>query len=73
LIEHNTWRLAKRQMTWFRHISGVHWLSLTEVPAATAIEAIIALICDHWSEQGATSPSASPSQGNAVDAWSVTT
>jgi tRNA dimethylallyltransferase len=43
-IEHNTWRLAKRQMTWFRHISGVHWLSLTEVPAATAIEAIIGLI-----------------------------
>jgi tRNA dimethylallyltransferase len=29
LIEHHTWRLAKRQMTWFRRIADVYWISLT--------------------------------------------
>jgi tRNA dimethylallyltransferase len=40
LIEQRTWRLAKRQMTWFRRIPGVHWMSLSETPEPTAIEAI---------------------------------
>lgn len=29
LIERHTWRLAKRQMTWFRHVPDIHWISLT--------------------------------------------
>lgn len=44
LIERNTWRLAKRQMTWFRHLAGVYWFSLTDMPEETAVEAIISLL-----------------------------
>jgi tRNA dimethylallyltransferase len=48
LIEGNTWRLAKRQMTWFRRIEGIQWVSLTDKPEASAIEAIIARITEVW-------------------------
>jgi tRNA dimethylallyltransferase len=40
LIERHTWRLAKRQMTWFRRLSGLHWISLTETPPSAAAERI---------------------------------
>jgi tRNA dimethylallyltransferase len=40
LIARNTWRLAKRQMTWFRHVAGMHWISLTETPATAIIQMI---------------------------------
>jgi tRNA dimethylallyltransferase len=40
LIERHTWRLAKRQMTWFRQVAGVQWVSLTETPASAAIQII---------------------------------
>jgi len=40
LIERHTWRLAKRQRTWFRRLSGLHWISLTETPPSAAIERI---------------------------------
>jgi tRNA dimethylallyltransferase len=29
MIERHTWHLAKRQMTWFRRLAGVQWVSLT--------------------------------------------
>ena len=44
LIEHHTWRLAKRQMTWFRRIAGVHWLSLTGRSESDAIRLIQGLL-----------------------------
>lgn len=40
LIERNTWRLAKRQMTWFRRVMGIHWISLTEIPPREVVQAI---------------------------------
>ena len=43
LIARHTWRLAKRQMTWFRRVAGVHWISLTETPATAAIQIIQSL------------------------------
>jgi tRNA dimethylallyltransferase len=48
LIERHTWRLAKRQMTWFRRMGGIHWFSLTEMPEATAVEAITSLLIEAW-------------------------
>jgi tRNA dimethylallyltransferase len=56
LIERHTWRLAKRQMTWFRHIAGIHWFTLTEIPEATAIAAITSLLTGAW-----TTPAGVPS------------
>jgi tRNA dimethylallyltransferase len=44
LIERHTWRLAKRQMTWFRHLPGIHWISLTETPESTAIQIVHSLL-----------------------------
>ncbi|HSF29189.1 MAG TPA: tRNA (adenosine(37)-N6)-dimethylallyltransferase MiaA [Candidatus Tectomicrobia bacterium] len=44
LIEHHTWRLAKQQMTWFRHVAGVQWVSLTDPPANAAIRIIKDLV-----------------------------
>jgi tRNA dimethylallyltransferase len=38
LMQRHTWRLAKRQMTWFRRVPGVHWLSLTDTPETAVIE-----------------------------------
>jgi tRNA dimethylallyltransferase len=46
LIERHTWRLAKRQLTWFRRMPGVHWLSLTEMPEAVAIQAVRNLLAN---------------------------
>jgi len=40
LIERHTWRLAKRQMTWFRRLKGMHWISLTDIPESAAIQQI---------------------------------
>jgi tRNA dimethylallyltransferase len=48
LIERRTWRLAKRQMTWFRHIAGVQWLTLADIAAADAVAAICCLIRRAW-------------------------
>jgi tRNA dimethylallyltransferase len=44
LIERHTWRLAKRQMTWFRHVAGMQWVSLTDTPASAAIQIIKDLV-----------------------------
>ncbi len=44
LIERHTWRLAKRQMTWFRRIPGMHWISLTKTPMSVATELIHSLL-----------------------------
>jgi tRNA dimethylallyltransferase len=46
LIERNTWRLAKRQMTWFRHMSGMHWISLAEMSETAAIQMIQHLVAE---------------------------
>lgn len=44
LIERHTWRLAKRQMTWFRRMPGMHWISLTEWSEFAAIALIRSLL-----------------------------
>jgi tRNA dimethylallyltransferase len=46
LIERHTWRLAKRQMTWFRRLPGMHWISLTEGSESAAIELIHSLLAN---------------------------
>jgi tRNA dimethylallyltransferase len=46
LIERHTWRLAKRQMTWFRRMTGLHWISLTETPESVAIQRIQDLLAN---------------------------
>jgi tRNA dimethylallyltransferase len=40
LIERHTWRLAKRQLTWFRHMTGIHWITLTGTPESAAIQRV---------------------------------
>jgi tRNA dimethylallyltransferase len=53
LIERHTWRLAKRQMTWFRRVAGIHWISLTQTPESAAIQMIQDLLAntrDRWQE-----------------------
>jgi tRNA dimethylallyltransferase len=44
LIERHTWRLAKRQMTWFRRMASVHWISLTDTPESAALQHIRDLV-----------------------------
>jgi tRNA dimethylallyltransferase len=46
LIERNTWRLAKRQMTWYRHLPDVHWISLTQTPELAAVQAVQPILAD---------------------------
>jgi len=46
LIERQTWRLAKRQITWFRRMPGIRWISLTETPESAAIELIYSLLAN---------------------------
>jgi tRNA dimethylallyltransferase len=46
LIERHTWRLAKRQMTWFRRLPGMHWISLTETPESAAVRLIHSLLAN---------------------------
>jgi tRNA dimethylallyltransferase len=46
LIERHTWRLAKRQMTWFRRLPGMHWISLTAGSGSAAIELIHGLLAN---------------------------
>jgi tRNA dimethylallyltransferase len=46
LIERHTWRLAKRQMTWFRRLTGIHWIALTGMPESAAIQRIQDLLAD---------------------------
>jgi tRNA dimethylallyltransferase len=46
LIERHTWHLAKRQLTWFRRLPGMHWISLTEGSESAAIELIHSLLAD---------------------------
>jgi tRNA dimethylallyltransferase len=48
LIEGNTWRLVKRQMTWFRRVAGIHWISLTETSEAAAVQMIQNLLAKAW-------------------------
>jgi tRNA dimethylallyltransferase len=46
LIERHSWRLAKRQMTWFRHLAGMHWVSLTDMPESDALRLIQHLLAN---------------------------
>jgi tRNA dimethylallyltransferase len=46
LIERHTWHLAKRQMSWFRRLPGMHWISLTEGSESAAIELIHSLLAN---------------------------
>jgi tRNA dimethylallyltransferase len=56
LIEHHTWRLAKRQMTWFRRIPDIHWISLTEMPDSAAIALIHRLLTNTRDQSQETLP-----------------
>ena len=46
LITRHTWHLAKRQMSWFRRLPGMHWISLTEGSESAAIELIHSLLAN---------------------------
>jgi tRNA dimethylallyltransferase len=60
LIERNTWRLAKRQMTWFRRMTGMHWISLTDTPESVAIQRIQDLLADTRPHPQESSPAIRP-------------
>ena len=51
LIERQTRRLAKRQMTWFRRLAGIRWFSLTEMSEAAVVAAITAMLFEVWKTQ----------------------
>ncbi len=51
LIERHTWRLAKRQMTWFRRLPSIHWISLTERPEASVKQMIQTILTRAWEAQ----------------------
>jgi tRNA dimethylallyltransferase len=46
LIEQQTWRLARRQMTWFRRVLDVRWISLTGMPEADVQQAVHTILAD---------------------------
>lgn len=46
-----TRRLAKRQMTWFRHQARVDWLEIT---AAQSTDQVAAMVLEHWRRHGPT-------------------
>jgi len=56
LIERHTWQLAKRQMTWFRRIAQVQWLSLTGTPEEAILQAARKLLAHDPSLQEDPSP-----------------
>jgi tRNA dimethylallyltransferase len=56
LIERHTWHLVKRQMTWFRHVAGIHWISLTETPEPTVSQMIQHLLATAEDRSPATRP-----------------
>jgi tRNA dimethylallyltransferase len=51
LIERHTWRLAKRQMTWFRRLPRIHWISLTEMPEPSVRQMIQTILTRAWDAQ----------------------
>jgi tRNA dimethylallyltransferase len=55
-IERHTWRLAKRQMTWFRRLPGVHWIALTRTSESTAIQMIQNVLATASARPRETSP-----------------
>lgn len=57
LIERHTWRLAKRQMTWFRRIEGMHWIMLTDTPELVALDRVRSILAQVWRTSEHTSPS----------------
>jgi tRNA dimethylallyltransferase len=65
LIARNTWRLAKRQMTWFRRVADIHWISLSGTPASAAIEMIQNLMAKPWDGRQDTSPAMWPEDQGA--------
>jgi tRNA dimethylallyltransferase len=56
LIERHTWRLAKRQMTWFRHIADIQWISLTDTPDFVALDMVQSILTQVWSTSAYASP-----------------
>ncbi|MGH8056010.1 MAG: tRNA (adenosine(37)-N6)-dimethylallyltransferase MiaA, partial [Candidatus Entotheonellia bacterium] len=63
LIERHTWQLAKRQMTWFRRIAQIHWISLTGTPEEAVLQAVRKMLAhdmslqeDPSAKEGAESP-----------------
>lgn len=49
LIKRNTRRFAKRQFTWFRKDSRIHWIDVTRMEPATVVEEIVRLAEGKWS------------------------
>jgi tRNA dimethylallyltransferase len=62
LIERRTWRLAKRQVTWFRRISGIHWISLTQTPEFPAMQLIQEIVAQSLETMPEPSPSRWPAE-----------
>jgi tRNA dimethylallyltransferase len=60
LIERHTWHLAKRQLTWFRRITGMHWLSLTEMSESVAVQRIRDLLAHTQPQPQESSPGLRP-------------
>jgi tRNA dimethylallyltransferase len=56
LIARHTWRLAKRQMTWFRRVPGIHWISLTRTSESAAVQMIQNLLATASARPQETSP-----------------
>jgi tRNA dimethylallyltransferase len=56
LIERHTWRLAKRQMTWFRRITGIHWVPLTGTSPLGALDMIRSILTQIWCQAAHSSP-----------------
>ncbi len=65
LIERNSWRLAKRQLTWFRRLPGIHWISLTETPESVAIQRIRDLLANTRPHPQEPSPAVRPEDRQA--------
>jgi tRNA dimethylallyltransferase len=56
LIERHTWRLAKRQMAWFRRIAGIHWIQLTDAPEPVALDTVRSILAQVWRTSEHASP-----------------
>ncbi len=52
LMQRNTRRFAKRQLTWFRHSPGVHWFPVTEGTAIPRLADRVMALLDHETDSG---------------------
>lgn len=48
LIKTRTRQFAKRQMTWFRKETDIHWIDITDQPDPKAVSKLICSLFDRW-------------------------